>query len=88
MTLQIDSLAISANGAQTDEVKIDKLDEQLVMLDADILGAIERRTELARTLAAAKGEAAVPAESTTFDALGSDGSAFSRMLARIASSTR
>ncbi len=88
MTLQIDSLAISANGAQTDEVKIDQLDEQLVMLDADILGAIERRTELARTLAAARGEAAVPAESTTFDALGSDGSVFSRMLARIASSTR
>ncbi len=88
MTLQIDSLAISANEAQTDEVKIDQLDEQLVTLDAGILGAIEHRTELVRMLAAAQGDAAVPAQSTSFDALGSDGSVFSRMLARIASSTR
>ncbi|MCZ4080086.1 hypothetical protein O1W68_19250 [Rhodococcus sp. H36-A4] len=87
MTLQIDSLATSANEAQS-EVEIDRLDEQLVTLDATILDAIERRTELARTLAAAKGDAEVPADSTSFDALGSDGSVFSRVLARIASSTR
>ncbi|MDJ0363162.1 hypothetical protein [Rhodococcus sp. H29-C3] len=87
MTLQIDSLATSANEAQS-EVEIDQLDEQLVTLDATILGAIERRTELARILAAAKGDAEGPTDSTSFDALGSDGSVFSRVLARIASSTR
>lgn len=88
MTLQIDSLAISTDEAQTHEVKIDQLHEQVVSLDADILSAIELRTELVRKLAAATNEHAVDHRSSTFDDLGSDGSAFSRMLARLASVTR
>lgn len=88
MTLQIDSLAISADEAPTHDVQIDQLHEQVATLDADILGAIERRTELVRKLAAATSDAAVSTPTSTFDELGSDGSALSRMLARIASVTR
>lgn len=88
MTLQIDSLAISADEAPTHDVQLDQLHEQVATLDADILGAIELRTQLVRRLAAATSDAAVTAESTTFDELGADGSTFSRMLARIASATR
>ncbi|MDJ0396094.1 hypothetical protein QMK17_22480 [Rhodococcus sp. G-MC3] len=88
MTLQIDSLAISTDEAQTHELEIDQLHEQVATLDADILSAIEHRTELVRRLAAATDNAAITTPSTTFDDLGSDGSAFSRMLARIASATR
>lgn len=88
MTLQIDSLAISADEAHTNNTDIDQLQEQVAALDADILGAIELRTELVRTLAAATSDAAVAAETTAFAELGSDGTAFSRMLARIASVAR
>jgi len=88
VTLQIDSLAISADEAPTHDVQIDQLHEQVATLDADILGAIERRTELVRKLAAATSDAAVSTPTSTFDELGSDGSALSRMLARIASVTR
>ncbi|MCC8930569.1 MULTISPECIES: hypothetical protein [Nocardiaceae] len=87
MTLQIDSLAISADEADTQDVQLDQLHEQIVALDSDILGAIERRSELARTLAAATGDTG-ETTTATFDSLGSDGSVISRMLARIASATR
>jgi hypothetical protein len=88
VTLQIDSLAISADEAPTHDVQIDQLHEQVATLDADILGAIELRTQLVRRLAAATSDAAITAESNTFEELGSDGSTFARMLARIASATR
>jgi len=88
VTLQIDSLAISADEAPTHDVQIDQLHEQVETLDADILGAIELRTELVRKLVAATSDAAVSTTTSTFDELGSDGSALSRMLARIASVTR
>lgn len=94
MTLQIDSLAISATEAQTvdatqaQEVQVDQLHEQVASLDADILGAIELRTELVRKLAAATSDAAITAQTKTYDELGADGSVFSRMLARIASAGR
>ncbi|MFT7024896.1 hypothetical protein C5142_23400 [Rhodococcus sp. BGS-1C] len=88
MTLQIDSLAISADEADTQDVQLDQLHEQIVALDSDILGAIERRSELARTLAAATGDTGEKTTPATFDSLGSDGSVISRMLARIASATR
>ncbi len=88
MTLQIDSLAISIDEAQTQDVQLDLLHEQVAALDADILGAIERRTQLVRTLAAATSAADAGADTHTFDALGSDGSVLSRMLGRIASLTR
>lgn len=87
MTLQIDSLAISADEADTKDVRIDQLLEQVDTLDADILGAIELRTELVRKLAAATNDTAATG-STSFDDLGSDGSVITRMLARIASATR
>lgn len=88
MTLQIDSLAITADEAHTHDTQIDQLDEQVAALDADILGAIELRTELVRKLAAATSDAAITAETSAYEDLGSDGSAFSRMLARIASVAR
>lgn len=89
MTLQIDSLAINTDEAHTDAAaQIDQLHEQVASIDADILSAIERRTEMVRKLAAATSDATTMNQSTTFEALGSDGSAFTRMLARIASATR
>ncbi|MGA9872248.1 MAG: hypothetical protein WBQ44_14050 [Rhodococcus sp. (in: high G+C Gram-positive bacteria)] len=88
MTLQIDSLAISTDEESKQDVQIDQLHEQVAALDADIVGAIEKRTELVRKLAAATSDAAITAESTTFDDLGSDASVLSRMLARIASAAR
>ena len=51
MTVQIDSPAINTADARIDEVPVDQLNEQVAALDADILGAVERRTELARRLA-------------------------------------
>ena len=88
MTLQIDSLDVSADETPSGAGEIEKLHEQVATLDADILGAIELRTELVRKLAAATSDAAVSTPTSTFDELGSDGSALSRMLARIASGTR
>ncbi|WP_072806513.1 hypothetical protein [Rhodococcoides yunnanense] len=86
MTLQIDSLATSADEVQPDAVEIDQLDEQVAALDADILGAIELRTVLVRKLAEATQGATE--NSTSFDDLGTDGSVLTRMLSRIASVTR
>ncbi len=88
MTLQIDSLAISADEADTQDLQIDQLLEQVDTLDADILSAIELRTDLVRKLAAATDRAADSIDSKSFDDLGSDGSVIARMLSRIASATR
>ncbi|RRQ25703.1 hypothetical protein DK926_21770 [Rhodococcus sp. Eu-32] len=84
MTLQIDSLDVSADETPSGAGEIEKLHEQVVALDADILGAIERRSELVRQLAAKTANGADETGST-FDGLGTDGSVLRRMLARIAS---
>ncbi|SNS92012.1 hypothetical protein [Rhodococcoides kyotonense] len=88
MTLQIDSLDVSADEAQSGAMEIEKLDAQVATLDADILGAIELRSALARKLAAATADEAELAGTTTFDDLGTDGSVLKRMLGRIASVAR
>jgi chorismate mutase len=84
VTLQIDSLDVSSDETSSGAGEIEKLHEQVVALDADILGAIERRSELVRQLAAVTVNDAEQTGST-FDDLGTDGSVLKRMLARIAS---
>ncbi|MGB6069935.1 MAG: hypothetical protein WBG53_05260, partial [Rhodococcus sp. (in: high G+C Gram-positive bacteria)] len=83
MTVQIDSLAIGTDSADIATADVDQLFDEVSTLDATILDAIERRTRLARTLAAAtpstteSDQAADP-----YADLGNDGHVFSRMLSR------
>ncbi|MDI9895924.1 hypothetical protein QM797_14460 [Rhodococcus sp. IEGM 1381] len=89
MTVQIDSLAIGTDTADIATTDVDQLFEEVSTLDATILDAIERRTRMARTLAAAT------SDTTTTDSaadpyvdLGNDGHVVSRMLSRLAQMTR
>jgi len=89
VTVQIDSLAIGTDTADIATTDVDQLFDEVSTLDATILDAIERRTRMARTLAAAT------SDTTTSDSvadayldLGNDGHVFSRMLSRLAQMTR
>ncbi|MEW1880873.1 hypothetical protein AB0O58_14380 [Rhodococcus sp. NPDC080181] len=89
MTVQIDSLAAGTSNADNAIADVDQLFDEVSTLDATILDAIERRTRLARTLAAVTPDATV--SDTTADPyadLGNDGRVFSRMLSRLAQITR
>lgn len=89
MTVQIDSLAAGTSKADNAIADVDQLFDEVSTLDANILDAIERRTRLARTLAAVTPDATV--SDTTADPyadLGNDGRVFSRMLSRLAQITR
>ncbi|MBY3987085.1 hypothetical protein HQO84_14990 [Rhodococcus fascians] len=89
MTVQIDSLAAGTSNADNAIADVDQLFDEVSTLDANILDAIERRTRLARTLAAVTADATV--SDTTADPyadLGNDGRVFSRMLSRLAQITR
>ncbi len=89
MTVQIDSLAIGTDTADIATTDVDQLFDEVATLDATILDAIERRTRMARTLAAATSKTTT--SDSTADAyldLGSDGNVFSRMLSRLAQKTR
>ncbi|MFY2787306.1 hypothetical protein [Rhodococcus sp. KRD162] len=89
MTVQIDSLAIGTDTADVATADVDQLFDEVSTLDATILDAIERRTQLARTLAASSFEAARSENAAdSFDDLGTDGRVFSRMLSRLAQITR
>lgn len=85
MTVQIDSLAIGTDTADIATADVDQLFDEVSTLDATILDAIERRTQLARALAASTSEAT---SSDSYSDLGSDGRVFSRMLSRLAQMTR
>ena len=89
MTVQIDSLAIGTDNADVATADVDQLFDEVSTLDATILDAIERRTRLARTLAAATPDATEPDEAAEpYAELGNDGHVFSRMLSRLAQITR
>ncbi|CCQ15752.1 putative uncharacterized protein [Rhodococcus sp. AW25M09] len=89
MTVQIDSLAIGTDTADVAAADVDRLFDEVSTLDATILDAIERRTRLARTLAASTSEAdGSDREADSYGDLGSDGRVFSRMLSRLAQMTR
>ncbi|OZD02346.1 hypothetical protein CH275_17010 [Rhodococcus sp. 06-235-1A] len=89
MTVQIDSLAIGTDTADTAAADVDQLFDEVSTLDATILDAIERRTRMARTLAAATSDATASDHAAdVYGDLGNDGHAFSRMLSRLAQMTR
>ena len=89
MTVQIDSLAIGTDTADIATTDVDQLFDEVATLDATILDAIERRTRMAHTLAAATSDAtASDSAADTFLDLGNDGHVFSRMLSRLAQIAR
>ncbi|MEU3474302.1 hypothetical protein CH272_12850 [Rhodococcus sp. 05-340-1] len=89
MTVQIDSLAIGTDNADIATADVDQLFDEVSTLDATIIDAIERRTRLARTLAAATPDATESDQaSDPYADLGNDGHVFSRMLSRLAQITR
>ncbi|MFI8568154.1 hypothetical protein ACIGGF_16510 [Rhodococcus sp. NPDC078407] len=89
MTVQIDSLAIGTDTADLATADVDRLFDEVTTLDATILDAIERRTRLARTLAASTADATASDDAAdSFADLGNDGHVFSRMLSRLAQIAR
>ena len=89
MTVQIDSLASGTSNADNAIADVDQLFDEVSTLDATILDAIERRTRLARTLAAATpGATESDQAADPYADLGNDGHVFSRMLSRLAQIAR
>lgn len=88
MTVQIDSLAIGTGTADIATTDVDQLFDEVSTLDATILDAIERRTRMARTLAAATCDTTSDSVVDAYGDLGNDGHVFSRMLSRLAQMTR
>lgn len=89
MTVQIDSLAIGTDSADIATADVDQLFDEVSILDGTILDAIERRTRLARTLAAATSGATESDQAADpYADLGNDGHVFTRMLSRLAQITR
>ncbi|MCZ4521084.1 hypothetical protein O4220_21445 [Rhodococcus ruber] len=88
MTVQIDSLAIGTDTADIATTDVDQLFDDVATLDATILDAIERRTRMARTLAAATSDTTSDSAADAYLDLGNDGHVFSRMLSRLAQMTR
>ena len=83
LSVQTDSIAVRAVGSHrtADAAALDRLEQEIVDLDAQILAAVRRRADLARTLAPVGGSHADVA--SRFDELGSDGPALGRTLARL-----
>ncbi|MBY4130844.1 hypothetical protein HQO83_20835 [Rhodococcus fascians] len=89
MTVQIDSLAIGTDTADLATADVERLFDEVSTLDATILDAIERRTRLARTLAASTSDATASNDAAnSYDDLGNDGHVVSRMLSRLAQIAR
>ncbi|GAB2660040.1 hypothetical protein GCM10027068_45120 [Prescottella soli] len=84
MTVQTESFAVHAAGSSrdADAATLDRLEQEIVDLDALILAAVRRRSDLARGLASTESIGA-DASASRFDDLGTDGPAFDRMLARL-----
>ncbi|RVW02727.1 chorismate mutase family protein [Rhodococcus xishaensis] len=84
MSVETDSLAVRATGSSgdVDETTLDRLEQEIAELDALILAAVRRRSDIARSLAKVEVEAPENA-SSRFEDLGTDGSALDRMLARL-----
>lgn len=82
MSVQTDSCALHTTGStqDADTAALDRLEQEVVELDALILAAVRRRSDLARSIDAA---GPAPAPVSRFADLGADGSAFDRMLDRL-----
>lgn len=87
LSVQTDSIAVRAIGSHrtADAAALDRLEQEIVDLDAQILAAVRRRTDLARTLAPAPVTAPPADTGSRFDELGSDGPALVRTLTRLGS---
>jgi hypothetical protein len=85
VSVQTESFAVHATGSSgvADTATLDRLEQEILDLDALILEAVRRRSDLARALTPA-GATASATDSSQFDDLGPDGSAFDRMLTRLA----
>lgn len=81
MSVQTESFAVHATGpsGEAETATLDRLEQEVLDLDALILAAIRRRSDLARSLGPVGGSAA-----SQFDDLGPDGPALDRMLTRLA----
>lgn len=85
MSVQTESFAVHATGSSgvADTATLDRLEQEIIDLDAQILEAVRRRSDLARALAPVV--VTTPSgDASQFDDLGPDGSAFDRMLSRLA----
>ena len=81
MTVRTESFAVHTAGStrDADAAMLDRLEQEIVDLDALILSAVRRRADLARGL----GTTPSDASASRFDDLGADGPAFDRMLERL-----
>ncbi|MDH6281630.1 chorismate mutase [Prescottella agglutinans] len=84
MTVQTESFAVHAAGSSrdADAATLDRLEQEIVDLDALILAAVRRRSDLARSLASTESIGS-DASASRFGDLGADGPAFDRMLTRL-----
>lgn len=87
MSVQTESFAVHAtvSTGDADAATLDRLEQEILDLDALILDAVRRRSDLARGLTPVDVTAA-STDSSPFDDLGPDGPSLDRMLARLASS--
>lgn len=81
MSVQTESFAVHVTGTsgEAGTAPLDRLEQEILDLDALILAAVRRRSDLARSLTPVG-----VADASHFDDLGPDGSALDRMLARLA----
>ncbi|WP_433764881.1 chorismate mutase [Prescottella agglutinans] len=84
MTVQTESFAVHTvrSARDADAATLDRLEQEIVDLDALILATVRRRSDLARSLASTE---SIGSDTTAshFDDLGPDGPALDRMLARL-----
>ncbi|MGF7122662.1 chorismate mutase [Rhodococcus sp. TAF43] len=83
MSVQTDSIAVRAVGSHrtADAASLDRLEQEIVDLDAQILAAVRRRADLARALTPV--ERPLTDAESRFDELGSDGPVLGRTLTRL-----
>ena len=78
MSVQADQFTVHATQSSRDAAAaLERLDQEIADLDAEILATVQRRVELARRLPA-------PSDTADFGELGPDGDALVRMMARLA----
>ncbi|PTR22844.1 chorismate mutase [Rhodococcus sp. OK519] len=91
MSVETEAFAVHASGSmstgETEAAVVDHLEQEIVDLDALIMAAVRRRSDLARSLAPVD-VIAPRTGSSSFDDLGSDGPVLDRMLTRLAATAR
>ncbi|QBJ97848.1 chorismate mutase [Rhodococcus sp. ABRD24] len=87
MSVHTESIAVHTAGSaqDADADRLDRLEQEIAALDAQILAAVRRRSDLARTLAPVELPTSPtgPATHERFDGLGSDGPVLGRLLSRL-----